>query len=136
MQFDLEGFPLVWLRDHAGTHEHDDQADREILLGLLKRGERFVVILERAPGLQDLSDTSQDDRKQRARLFKVHKKEIVRLCAGMILVGRPSSLPLPIQKVIAGVTSAIGIAVLFAATAQAATELARTLLDHRPSAAT
>lgn len=131
MQFDLEDFPLVWLRDHDGDaeHDHDETADREALLGLLKRGERFVVIVERLPGLDDMSNASQDDRRQRARMFKTHREEISRLCRGMIMIGRAASLPLPFQKAIHGLTSAIGIAVLFAASEQKARDLGRSLLD-------
>lgn len=125
MRLDAENFPIVWMREHDHDDEHDDDADRALFLELLRRGERFVLIAERMPRPSDLTETTPEDRRERARMFKTYKGEMARLCAGMILIGRASGLALPIRKTIENVASAMGIKFLFADSEAAALELAR-----------
>lgn len=128
MHVDADSFPIVWMRDHDHGKNHDVAADRKVMLELLERGERFVLIAERMPGLSDVGDVADmgaEERRQRAQLFKAHKDEMTRLCAGMILIGRASGLPAAIRKPLEGLASALGIALLFADNQAAALQLAR-----------
>lgn len=125
MRLDAENFPIIWMREHDHDEAHDDDADRKLFLELLARKERFVLIAERMPRPSDLAETTSEDRKERARMFKTYKGEIARLCAGMILIGRASGLALPIRKAIEGISSVMGINLLFADSEAAALELAR-----------
>lgn len=128
MRIDASSFPIVWMRDYDHDEDHDFAADRKVMLELLERGERFVLVAERMPGLSDVGDIADmgaEERKQRAQLFKAHKDEMTRLCAGMILIGRASGLPTAIRKPLEGLASALGIALLFADSQAAALQLAR-----------
>ncbi|MFB9948119.1 hypothetical protein ACFFP0_04625 [Rhizobium puerariae] len=128
MRLDADSFPIVWMRDHDHGDEHNDAAERALLLQLFSRGERFVLIAERAPRPSDLAESTPEDRKERARMLKAYKSEMVRLCAGMILIGRASGLALPIRRAIEGFSSAMGIRFLFADDGAAALKLAKELL--------
>ncbi|MGK6312513.1 hypothetical protein [Neorhizobium sp. DT-125] len=125
MRLDAQNFPIIWMREHDHDDDHDDDADRKLFLELLAREERFVLIAERMPRPSDLAETTPEDRRERARMFKAYKGEMARLCAGMILIGRASGVALPIRKTIENVSSAMGIGILFADSEATAIELAR-----------
>ncbi|MER3355856.1 MAG: hypothetical protein RLQ73_18050 [Hoeflea sp. D1-CHI-28] len=124
MQIDIESFPIVWMRDHDEDEDHDVAADRMVMLALLERGEPFVLIAERMPTLADLAEMGAEERKQRVQMFKIHKADMTRLCAGMILIGRAASLPAAIRKPLEGLASAVGITLLFAVDQAMAVHLA------------
>ncbi|SMF74732.1 hypothetical protein SAMN02982989_4418 [Xaviernesmea oryzae] len=129
MRLDAENFPIIWMREHDHSDDHDDDADRKLFLELLARGERFVLIAEKMPRPSDLAETTPEGRREHARMFKAYKGEMARLCAGMILIGQASGVALPIRKTIENVSSAMGIGILFADSEATAMELARERLE-------
>ncbi|UXS43055.1 hypothetical protein FY150_24985 (plasmid) [Agrobacterium tumefaciens] len=128
MQLDFTELPVIWMREHEEGQVHNDAEDREQLLAVLQRGQRFVLIADRMPTLPDLSEMDAQERKVRAKMFKVYRQDLARLCRGMILIGRAAAMPLAIKKTIEGFSSAMGVALLFAESEPAARELARSRL--------
>jgi hypothetical protein len=126
MQLDMTQFPLIWMREHSDDHEQEeDAAAREALLALLERGEKFVLIATRLPTLAELAELKPEDKKMRAKLFKTHRAQLTRLCAGMIMIGSAANLPQPICKAVQGFTAMMGVAVFFAASVADADAIAR-----------
>lgn len=124
MRLDTRNFPIVWMREHVDGEGHDEEEEQERMLGLLRRGERFVLVAERMPRVADLAEIDPEERRRRALLFKAYKGELARLCAGMILIGRAADMPFPVRKAIEGMSSAFGIGFLFAENETAALALA------------
>ncbi len=131
MRLDLDELPIIWMRDHDEGEVHDDEEDNRRFIAVLRRGEPFVMIAERAPSLPDFAKVDAEERRRRAKLFKDHRRDLARLCRGMILVGRAANLPMPIRKGIEAISSAAGISLLFAESEQAALDLARARLADR-----
>src|SRR5215217_5373624 len=113
MRLDITSFPIVWMREQAEGEEEDVAETRDLLIGLLQRDERFVLAAERLPGLADLTEASPEEKKMRAELFKLHRGQLTKLCAGMVIVGSGSKLPQAIAKAMAAFTGAMGVAVVF-----------------------
>lgn len=114
MKIDIATHPIVWLRDHAGDHPLDDEDDRRQLVELIARGERFVLVSERMPTLIDLADAAPQEKKVRAEMLKSLRGDISRLCAGAIVIGSSSSLPLALRKALEGLTATLGVPLAFA----------------------
>lgn len=115
MQLDMTRYPIIWMRSHHDDEEEDIEATRDALVDLLDRGQRFVLVADRMPNLSDLKDSSPAEKKMRAQLFRTHREKLVRLCAGMIIVGDAAALPRALAKAIEAFTSAMGVGVVFAA---------------------
>lgn len=129
MHLDLSELPLIWMRNHTKDEEHDDENEGEILLGVLRRNEPFIMIAEEMPRLSDIAAMDQAERKERAKLFKVHKKDLARLCAGMIVIAPSGSVAMPVRVTLEKFASAIGITLLFADSPPAAREIAQARLS-------
>ena len=129
MQLDMTGFPIIWMREHEDGESEDFAATRDLLIALLDREEKFVLVAGRMPSLADLTEASPDEKKMRAQLFKTHREQLVRLCAGMIIVGHASRLPAAIGKAIEAFTRAMGVVVIFAADISEAETIARQRLQ-------
>jgi len=128
MRLDVENFPIIWMREEADGQEEDVAATRDLLIGLLQRDERFVLVAERLPNLSDLTEASPDEKKMRAELFKTHRGQLTRLCAGMIIVGSGSNLPQALAKAMTAFTAAMGLSVAFARDVVEAETVARARL--------
>ncbi len=125
MKLDLQNFPLVWMRDHEAEEQHDEDEEIAAFEHLLNERMPFAIIVERAPQLPDMTQMDPQDRARRARLFKVHKAEMSRLCVAFIVIVQDTRLPLPIRKAIEGVTSAMGVPLNFASDKLTAEAIAR-----------
>jgi Asp-tRNA(Asn)/Glu-tRNA(Gln) amidotransferase A subunit family amidase len=112
MQLDMANFPIIWMREHEDAETEDFEATRDLLVDLLAREEKFVLVAGRMPSLSDLTEASPEEKKMRAQLFKTHRGSLVRLCAGMIIVGQASRLPAAISNAIEAFTKAMDAAKL------------------------
>lgn len=128
MRLDTQEFPLLWMRDHLPGEGEDHGDEIAALRALIEQGERFILLASRIPTLADMSDDSPAERKERALLFKEHKVKMARLCAGMILIGKPEALPLILRKPLQALAGLIGAEVIFAPDEAAARLLAKARL--------
>lgn len=131
MRLDAQEFPLIWMREHETDQDHDHDDDLAVFAGLINRGEKFVILSDKIPTAGDFGDDDPADRKARARMFKEHRSQIVRLCCGMILVGKADDVPSLLRKPLQAMAGLLGIKVRFAQNEQVARELAYQCIAER-----
>lgn len=132
MLLDTEKFPLVFLREddpgyHAGTLEAQ-------LLGLLERGERFVLLTDHLPGDDQEHDhppESHEERKGRTMFFKRNKDRLRQLCTGAVFIAGDRPVPAVVQLTVKGLSRAFGLTFAFARTEREALECAERFMARQ-----
>lgn len=117
MHLNMSEWPLIWMEPHDDNHpddEHHQEEMRVVMDKLMGSTQRFVLLTDRLPTLEDLKEKSREEKQLRAQFFKTYRSQFSKLCAAMIIVGNFAQLPIVLQKAVEGIGKMIGIPVLFA----------------------
>lgn len=127
MKIDIATHPLIWMSSDEGDHDHESDADK--VKSILNKEEGFVLIAESIPKLSEIRDLNSQDKIERAKLFKEYKSEFKSYCAGMIIIGSLSKLPIAVKKAIEGMSKMMGVHMKFVTDKENATKMAYKMLD-------
>jgi hypothetical protein len=107
MVIDMSQTPYVYLREEVESDVSIEDQFRQ----LLDRNQPFILITNHKD--YDHSEDTQEERKEKALLFKRIKERMGKLCRGMIIMEGNTPTSAPMRLVATTASKAFGFAVVF-----------------------